>query len=410
MKAYATILRFQRVRWLLVAGYLSRLPYGIESLATLFYVDGSTRSYTGAGAVSGAVVLGVAVGTVVHSRRLDRHGYRSLPALGVTHLAMLGLLAYVISARWTLPTMLVTGLAAGLTLPPLSSHIRALYPDALAEHGEPGQLVQAAFSLDSAMTEATYVTAPVLLALAMLLASAGVALLLAGTTTLAGIAIALLMAPVRVAAHPSPTRRFGALRAPGVLTLALASLPLGIAVGLLEVAISAFATEHGQPALGSLLIAAFSLACACGAVTSGQRLTHDGTSTASGRLRRLAWCYCPATAMVAMGTSPWLIGLLVVPLGLVNGTWVAARNYLTSVRATAGMLTESYAWVLTSVLFGISIGSLAGGVVVDRAGWQIAVLSAAVMAVAIALVVGGRRSTVEDESVAHPVAEPAGRC
>jgi len=169
---------------------------------TLLLVAAEHASMAVAGLVVAGYTLGQAVTGPVRGRLADRYGLAKVAAccsLGYA-LALLALLAAAITRA---PAGLLIGVAttAGLVNPPLSPGMRSLWS---ARAG--ARFAQAAFALDAAVFDLSYITGPVLAgALATGLApAAALGLMLA----LTGAAVAIIgrQPRDRPAVHP-PQRR-----------------------------------------------------------------------------------------------------------------------------------------------------------------------------------------------------------
>ena len=126
----------------------------------MLYLREQTGSFAIAGAVSGTLAAGSAVGAPVQGRLVDRIGARRvLLPLAVVHAVALG--AIVGFAELGAPTvvLLLCGFVAGFAIPPTSSVLRSLWTDLL----EP-RLHQAAYALDSTMIELIFISGPLLTA------------------------------------------------------------------------------------------------------------------------------------------------------------------------------------------------------------------------------------------------------
>ena len=245
MSAYSEILRAPHVARLFGAALLARLPLGINGLALVLFVRHEGGSYAAAGAVAGALALGTGVGAPVGGRIVDRLGPRILAGLAVGHAA--GLLAIVAVGSAGGPEAALVGLAAltGLAFPPTSSVLRAQYGRLF---GATPALVQGAFALDSVLTEVLFVLGPLLTAAMVAFVTPGAALGLSAATVAIGAVAFQSALPAdartrREAARAGAVRagRLGALQAPGIRTLVLSMLPVGFALGSMQVAIPAFA-------------------------------------------------------------------------------------------------------------------------------------------------------------------------
>ena len=76
MRRYLEILRSPHVAALVASSLFARLPIGINALAIVLYLREQTGSFAVAGAVSGSLALGSALGAPVQGRLVDRIGPR----------------------------------------------------------------------------------------------------------------------------------------------------------------------------------------------------------------------------------------------------------------------------------------------------------------------------------------------
>ena len=91
MNAYARILRAPHMRPLFLSMLLTRLPLGLNGLATVLFLRERTGSYTTAGLVSAAFALGGGAGAPLSGRLVDRFGQRRvLVPLAFVHATALG--------------------------------------------------------------------------------------------------------------------------------------------------------------------------------------------------------------------------------------------------------------------------------------------------------------------------------
>jgi MFS family permease len=396
---YLEILRTPRVAPLAAAWLVSRLPAGINGLAILLFLRATTGSYATAGAVAGAAALGTGLGAPLLGRLVDRHGrVVVLPAAIVNALALLGLVALGRAGAPT-PVLLAVGLSVGLSSPPTAAMLRVLWPSLL--HGRP-HLVRTAFALDSVFIEAVFVSGPLLTGLLVAVASAEVALLVSAAATLGG-SIAFVARLPADAARPqtqdSGLGPLGALRSPGIRTLALASLPVGFAFGAVEVALPAFAEEEGARELAGVLVAVWSLGSLAGGLVFGARPRRAALAALHLRIALvLPLLFLP----LLVAPSVALMAVLVLPAGAFIAPLIATRNELAAEAAPPGARTEALTWPLTALLSGIALGAGVAGALVDAASWEAPVVAAALAALIGAAVVAGRRTTLAPGPVAQP--------
>jgi MFS family permease len=266
--------------------------------------------------------------------------------------------------------------------------------------------VSSAYALDSVFIELVFIAGPLATGLLVAFVSAEAALFVSAAATLAG-SLAFVTRLPGDAARPATERStlglLGALRAPGIRTLALGSLPVGFALGALEVALPAFAEEEGARELAGPLIAIWSLGSLAGGLVYGARPRRTALPTLHLRIALVL----PLTFLpVLAAPSVPLMALLSLPAGMLIAPLIATRNQLASQAAPPGARTEALTWPLTALLSGIAAGAAAAGALVEASGWQAAVLAAAGAALLGALVVAGRRGTLTAVAGAPVLAAP----
>jgi hypothetical protein len=174
-------------------------------------------------------------------------------------------------------------------------------------------------------------------------------------------------------------------------TLVFASLPVGFALGSLEVALPAFAEAEGSAALAGVLLAVWSIGSGIAGLTWG---VNAGRFSLLDAHVRFAWLLPVAIAPLALASSPLAMAVLALLAGLPIAPLIASRNQLVDRVAPAGTATEAFTWPLTALVGGVSLGAAAAGAVVEASSWTTAVLVAIAVATVGALVVGTRRGTL----------------
>ena len=389
MEAFGRVLRVPHVRWLFATALLARLPYGIVGLAILLFVHGETDSFASAGVVGGAFSIAAGAGLPVLGRLIDVLGQTRVivTASLVQTVAGFGLVALGLAGAST-AVLAAAGAVAGAAVPPISPALRGLWPALL---GDDAPTLRSALALDAISLEASFVVGPLLTALLVVAASPAVALV-AGFAISVGGALAFASAEPSRRWKGSGTASFGLgpLASPGLRTLLATSWPLGFAFGALEVALPAFGVSERSASVGALSIAALAIGSAVCGVIYGVRPPH-----------RIVRTYVLLCALLPVG-----IGLLALPAsvavmlvlaplaGAVVAPLTAVENELAGRVAPAGTVTEAYAWVLTSTVFGVAVGTAVAGAVVEAAGWREAILTAAAGAAVGAVLAAARRHTL----------------
>jgi MFS family permease len=332
-------------------------------------------SYAVAGAVTGALSLGTAVGQPLVSRLVDARGTRVLVPMSAGHAAGLAGIV-VLGHRGTgVAGLVACGLLAGAALPPTSSVLRASWPQLLSRRPE---LLNAAYALDAVLIQLSFLSGPLIVAASVTVLPPDAPLLLAGATALAG--TAAFAALHRVAPVDRPSRAgglLGALAAPGIRTLVLSQIPIGIAFGSMQVTLPAFAESEGSQELAGVLLATLSLASVAGGLVYGSRprtLPLDELHVRLARLVPLGFAF-PLLAW----SVPSMV-LLVIPAGGLLSAFFATRNQLAGVAAAPGTETEAVTWPLTALIAGMSIGAALAGVVAEGPGWRAGIAGAVAFA------------------------------
>jgi hypothetical protein len=284
--------------------------------------------------------------------------------------------------------LIATAFLTGALLPPVSMVLRVLYPQLVPD------LVKSAYAMDSVLTETVFVAGPLITGAVVTIVSAGAALLLSAGAVVAGtVWFVAALPPGMVEAAPGSERRdlLGALRSPGIRTMIVTMAPVGFAFGALEVAIPAFADDHGHPELAGVLIAVWSVASAAGGLVYGARTW--GWSLAQMHLR--VTLILPAVFVpIALAGSPLAMGLLVIPAGVFIAPLIATRNELTGQVAPPGYETEAFTWPVTALVAGIAAGAAVSGALAETADWRAAIFAGAVAAALGGVVAIARRGTL----------------
>ena len=259
MRRYLRILRAPRLGRLLAASLPARLPMGINGLALVLLLRAETGSFGVAGAAAGALALGSGAGAPLGGRLIDRLGPRVMLVQAVVHAT--GLVALIVLAEAAAPAaaIVATALVCGAAFPTTSSVLRVQYPRLLGD--DPG-LLHGAFALDSVLTESVFTVGPLLTAALVVVLGPAAALAFSAASVLAGTVALVAALPAADAVARGAGGGLGALAAPGIRTLIGAMLPVGFSFGMLEVALPAFAQEHGRPGLAGVLVALWSIGSA----------------------------------------------------------------------------------------------------------------------------------------------------
>jgi hypothetical protein len=393
MGVYAQILRRPGIALIAAATLIGRLPIGISGLAILLYVRETTGSFASAGVATGALALGSAAGAPFQGRVVDRRGVEMLVPLAFAHGSGLLLVWILGAADAPAPALVAAAFLTGASLPPLSSVLRGRWPSLLADAP---QLVKSAYALDSVLIQVIFVVGPLLTTAIVALSGPEYALVVSAAAVLGG--TVLLVGGLRGKPEPEradPAARalgLGALAAPGLRTLVMASLPLGFCFGTMQVVLPAFSDSEGATELSGVLIAVWSASSAAAGLLYGAR-PPQGRSLETVHISFALLLPLGCAALLAAG-SPLAMALLVPLAGAPIAPLVASRNELVERVAPRGTATEAFAWPLTALVAGVSVGAAVAGSLTEAHSWTAGVLVAVGVASAGALVVLLRRHTL----------------
>lgn len=364
---YDALLRGTGAAPALAASLVGRLALGTTGLALLLTVRASSGSYAAAGAVAAAFAVSFAVFAPVRARSADRHGpVRVLTLCSLAHPIVLLGLVLLARADAGVTALIGASLAAGATVPPLGGVMRALW-GTLAETDERVD-VAAAYSLESVVVELCFVAGPLLVAVLAATLGPDSAVLAAGLLVLlGGLGLARTPALRRVVPHPSARRgAAGPLSSPEVRRLLGTVACVGAGFGALDVAVVAFAEQHGgRPSTGAVLLAVFSVGSIVGGLAYGavhSQVPHDR------QLVVLVSALAAGSCLPVLAPGVVSMGALLVLYGSTIAPYSACNAVLLGRAAPPGTVTEAFAWSGSCIFGGSALGNVLSGVVVEHLG------------------------------------------
>jgi MFS family permease len=386
-----------------LASAVGRLPIAMLPLATLLYVQQVNGSFAAAGLVSAGTMIGVAVGSVAQGRVMDRLG-PSRPLVVVVALFAVAVTALVVAIETAqpLPVLVVMATAAGLVRPALEGASRSLWTTLVP----PGPVRSAALSYEAISLEVFFILGPAIAAFLVAAPWPGLGVVVAAAAMVSGAGAFALSRPARHTARAPAGGRvtlLGAIARPGMRTIALAALGFGLVVGSVEVGVPAVAAASGSPALGGVLLSAWSVTSVLAGVLYGMRPWPRPLHL---RMPALLGGFAVLVAAMALtgptGSLPVLLVTMLAAGALITPQ-VTAHSLAVDVTAPGGTATEAFGWVITATTFGIAAGQSSAGIVVEAFGPPAAFLAGGLAGVALAGVLWARRATL----VVRPAAEQA---
>jgi hypothetical protein len=375
LATYREVLRLPGLAPLSVVGFAARLPVTATGVVlTLHVAVGLDRGFAAAGLVGGAVTAGIALGSPLLGRLIDRRGLR--PVLAVCGL---GQAVFWGVAPLLGPTALApAALAAGLLVPPAFPVVRqSLAASVPAEHRRP------AFALDAMSTEVAYAVGPGLGTLVALTLPGGPGLWLVGAAfVLASAGLARLDPPLRAEGtrageQPAPPVRSW-LRVPMLVALGATAAAI-LMLTATELAVVALLTARDEAAWFALANAVWCAASLAGGWVYGAVRRPPPTAVLLGLLAL-------GSLPVALGGPWWSVTLLLVPAGAFCAPALAAAAETVgrlAPDAARGVATGLHA---SALMVGATIASPLAGLLIDAVAPAAAIVAAAVVTLLVALV------------------------
>ncbi|MGL4231539.1 MAG: MFS transporter [Casimicrobium sp.] len=384
LSPYRDLFRDRELRRIIITSIVPRLPVGMNALSLTLLVQSQTNSFAAAGSVSAAYMIAAAIQAPIVGRFIDQNGpQRVMLPLGVVH--ALALLCAIVAAKLVLPVIFIMTAAfvAGATFPPVSMTIRAMYRKSSMNDAQK----QTAFAIEAIVMELAFTLGPLAVSLALLTGQAATAVFV--SATLAAIGSFLF-------AHSGAMTRWGnvesgdeikrhwlgPLKISAVRRALLLSTMFGAAIGLLEIALPAFADFVGSKAMVGWYFAALSIPSAIAGFVYG-------TWKISWPLNRqilctAAWLAVGSVAMAAMNESIGFIVMCAIT-GLAFGPMITALSLQLGKLTPVEYSTEAFTWSMTVFLIGMGTGFIVGGALIEAQGWRSSLIASVALFVAAGL-------------------------
>jgi len=361
LNRYATLLAQPGIRPLIAVSLLGRLPIGITGLAILLLAQSASGSFARGGATSAGYVAGLATLAPLLGRQIDRYGPRPM-LLACAFAFPAALLALVLAFRSQAPMGLAYALAyaAGATFPPITVCMRTFLRQQLKDE----TMLATAYSLESVLIEAIFMVGPMLVGMLVAVASPAAAVIAAAVCGFVG---TLLFQGARALErwHIEPHRAanlFGPLTEPGFVPLLAIVLCYASAFGLVEIGLTAYASEIGNPALAGVLLGVMSVGSIPGGLIYGSRSWH----------LPLQRQFSLTLIVMGFGIAPlmlpsqiWVFGLSCVVAGIVMSPALIMQSILVARIARSEHATEAFTWSATGLLAGVGLGLTGGGLLLE---------------------------------------------
>lgn len=362
---YGQLLRTPGAWTYLVPGFLARQPFAMLTIGIVLLVQHTTGSYGSAGTVAAVTGVSMALFAPQSGKLADRFGQSAVLIPGVlVHTASVVTLVVLALSGAPLWALFVAAVPTGASVPQIGPMVRARWAAKL--EGSP--LMSTAAAFESVTDEFTFVVGPVLATALCTGVHPAAGLIAEATLTLVGglfFAVQRRTQPRAGRLILSDGPRASALSVPGVRVLAVAFLGIGAVFGGMQVSLTAFSQEIGNPGVNGLLYGTFAAGnmlagIACGAIAwkVGPRrrlmVGYAGLTLAASGL----WAAHSVPLLAGLGL---LVGLFIAPALITGYTMVE-----TLVPASAR--TEAFTWLTGAVALGQAGGVTVAGRLADASG------------------------------------------
>ncbi|QGV80158.1 MFS transporter [Streptomyces ficellus] len=363
---YGQLLRTPGAWTFLLPGFAARQPFAMLTIGIVLLVQHTTDSYGSAGAVAAFTGVSMALFAPQSGKLADRFGQRAVLIPGVLiHTVSVSVLTVLALADAPLWALFVAAVPTGASVPQIGPMVRSRWAAKL--EGSP--LMSTAAAFESVTDEFTFVVGPVLATALCTGVHPAAGLIAEATLTLAGGLLFAAQSRTQPAHGLSGSHarveRVSALSVPGVRVLAVAFLGIGSVFGGMQVSLTAFTEEIGQPGMNGLLYGLF----AAGNMLAG--VVVGAVAWKMGPRRRLILGYAGLTvtasllwsahSVVLLGALGLLVGLCIAPALITGYTLVDSL-------VPASARTEAFTWLTGAVALGQAAAVTVAGRLADGYG------------------------------------------
>ncbi|QFZ16266.1 MFS transporter [Saccharothrix syringae] len=378
---YLAVLRTPRVPGLMLFMLVARIPATAAGMTvTMHVLLGLERGYGAAGLVGAVSTIGMAVGSPLMGRLVDRRGLRAMIALSVVTEGVFWatgpLLAY--------PVLLVSCFLAGITAMPVMQLGRQVLTALVPESSR-----RSALAMDSMAVEVAFMAGPALgVALTTQVTSRGAMWTIGAAMVLTGVALWAVDPPVRSEGESRervPVRQWLDGRLLGVLISAGGAT---FVLSGVEVSVVASMRGLGLTAWTGAVVAVMCVASLVGGFVYGGLPRVPPLWALMGGMGLLA------VPIGLFDSSPWLLALALVPTNFLCAPTITATGEAITRHAPASARGMAIGLQGSAFTLGVALGQPLTGFVIDHSapGWGFAAAGAGAVAIALAVVLLDRRA------------------
>jgi MFS family permease len=385
---YKSVLGLPGMKTFMLVGLIARIPGTAWTTAlTLSVVLDRRLSYAAAGAATAMFTVGLALGSPLLGRAIDRRGPR--PVLLVT--GVVSLLFWNLVPALPYSALLGCAVFCGALQVPVMTLVR----QSLAQR-VPESMRRQAYSLDSMAVELSFMVGPALAVLAITSLGEATSTLRVVGFGIAGGAAVLYAYTARLeaaeaaesgeGAPPEPAEAKPRWLAPGFLLILAVCTSCCVILSATDVAVVAVLRAHGQIAWAGIVVIVWCAASLVGGFV-------HGALPRPVPMALLLLLLGALSAPVGLAANWWVLCLAVIPAGLACAPTIASTVDAVSRAVPPSRRGQAMGLHAAALTVGSAIGAPLIGVVIDGSGpaWGMAAIGLLGCAVAaLALVVTER--------------------
>lgn len=384
------------VRTFTSTGFIARLPVAMNALAIVLLVSNTTGSYAYAGVLSALLAVTAGLVSILTSRLADRIGQTIVVRiLALAHSSLLVVFTISILAGFPRFLQVLLVVAAGASTPAIGSYVRARW----THTSKDASMLRVGFAWESILDELIFTIGPILTtALAFSVGFASPLFLASALVLLGSLALAASKS-TEPPAHGGPVESsslWAILRMPGLTSLVVAAIGLGVVFGTVDVGVVAFTAERGSGSLAGFVLATFAVTSMVGGISYGSR---DWPGPVRWHTRIAAAALAVVTVGFPLATNNAMVFVVAALAGFSVAPALIGIFTLASRLVPRRHLTEGLTWTNSGLAVGFALGSSATGIVVDaygaRAGLVLTVLGAVAALASLSNKVLARADTPE---------------
>lgn len=354
MSIYLDLLRTPGVARIITAQLTARFPQGMISLAYLLHVERIHDSYAAAGLVLAAASAGQAIAGPLTSRWMGVWGMRAVLTLTTAVCAVSMLTVGLVPM--SVPLTMAVGFIGGLSMPPVQSAVRTIYPKLVNSR----QLTPL-FSLDASAQELIWVAGPVATTFVATGISTVLAILMCVAFLVFGGIWFISSPPLGQVRIPRSTRSIGrVLTRPPVLLVTVTGLLMVGSFAAVEAGVVAH-FGHGDASAG-IVLGIWAIGSLAGGLAFGHLSIRPWT------LARRTLIILAGLFLASLWLNIWWLSAALLVAGIGVAPALAAIFAIVSSSVKFSETAEAYGWVGSGQLIGAAAGSALAGFLIDANG------------------------------------------